>query len=147
MTKKEFKSEIDKFNVLLMGEHKFNSVELYNLYYSKVSEFTKEDLETAVSNIMTSQDIRTRPSIFTLIKYLKEASGKNAMSGILKSLKRDITLFGPKMPNYKEEIVIAIESVGGWDILRDDESNETLILVGAALDKQIVENKTKRLEK
>jgi len=120
ISKKEFSEALVDLDMLLPDSQRF-TVDVLNVYYKFLSSFEKEEIEAAANMIIEGSELIYRPSIKKITTFANEnrlLGRDSAYSDIFNAISRDILLYGSKCPNYTDEILKAIDSVGGWDSIR-----------------------------
>jgi len=90
-------------------------------YFLILKDFNSQEYIDAIMDILKKEDLRYgAPSPAVIIKYINKHSKKEDKAlEIFDYIKRDILLYGSKMPKYKQNIIAAINEIGGWNKLRN----------------------------
>jgi len=119
MNEETFIRGIQLINSLLSENQQIKGSSI-DTYFLILKEYNGEDYIQAILELLKKEDLRYgAPSPATIIKYIEKLRKKDIKAlEILDFIKRDIILYGSKMPKYKKEIRNAIEAVGGWNKIR-----------------------------
>lgn len=125
MKKETFIRGIQLINSVMSESHQIKGSS-FDTYFLVFGEYGDQEYINAIMNILKKENLTYgAPSPATIIKYIEKESKSNEKAlEIFERIKIDILLYGSNQPKYKKEIKDAINSIGGWNKLRNATEKE-----------------------
>jgi len=126
MTREEFIRGIQLINSVLSENNQISADSTIDTYFLLLKDYNGKLYLNSIIELLKEEDLRFGPpSPSVIIKYIKKQSKDLNIKAldIFEQIKRDIVLFGHRIPPYKKEIMSIIDKVGGLNKIRYSDKN------------------------
>lgn len=126
MKKETWARGVQIINAVMTEKGQINTPDTIEVYYQLLKDIDDKDFIEAVTLLMKEKtNIYIPPAPADIRNYVKKVRNVNSKAReIFEYIKRDIILFGKNCPKYKKRILRALDSIGGWNKVRQSTEEE-----------------------